>query len=145
MGQPEKTKRHKILKWEKFINPLTADAREVEWPDDDDDTDMIDQKKMARNSIAMISSPMGLIPLTEYSSPERVFNFWIAHTNFNVSAKVRDMVEKVPGVEILDIFSRYRFRIGVGKLWEAGTVMSHITKKLGCKMIMEEKDLDEAA
>ena len=43
------------------------------------------------------------------------FECWIAHTNFDITHRVKEHLNKVPGVEILKVFSRYRFFIVLGK------------------------------
>ena len=69
---------------------------------------------------------MGLIPYNEYTASSKIFNFWIGHTNFNLSKKIANIIEKTDGVETLDVFTRYRFRIGIGKVFEDRDVMKNI-------------------
>lgn len=45
------------------------------------------------------------------------FNLWIIHTNFPIMELDIDLIQMVPGVESLDIFSQYRLRIGIGNLF----------------------------
>ena len=61
-------------------------------------------------------SPFGIIPLHESNYPSKLFNFWMGHTNFDLTTKVVSTIEKVEGVETLDVFTRYRFRLGIGRL-----------------------------
>jgi hypothetical protein len=69
-----------------------------------------------------IISPMGIIPIHESNLPSLLFNFWMGHTNFDITPYVRDVISDVPGVETFDIFTRYRFRIGIGKSFEEEAV-----------------------
>ena len=77
------------------------------------------------NSKAVIT-PMGIIPLNENVACTKTFKFWIGHTNFDLSQKAKEIIEKTEGVETLDIFTRYRFRIAVGKAFQDRVVMQNI-------------------
>ena len=46
------------------------------------------------------------------------FDCWVGHTNFNLSKKIASELEKIEGVELLRICSRYRFFIGIGKMFD---------------------------
>jgi hypothetical protein len=73
---------------------------------------------------------MGLIPYTENTASSKIFNFWVGHTNFNLSKKVVDIIEDADGVEVLDVFTRYRFRIAIGKVFDDARVMTNINDKV---------------
>ena len=45
---------------------------------------------------------------------------------FNVSKNIANMIQQCEGVESLDIFTRYRFRISVGKVFKDSEVMNNI-------------------
>jgi flavodoxin len=117
--------------WEKWSDPFGDDIVENSWhnydnensPEIDDQIDIIDQIK---KPVKVISSPMGLIPYNEYTASSKIFNFWVGHCNFNLSKKIVESIEKVEGVELLDIFTRYRFRIAVGKSFTDSQVMNEI-------------------
>jgi hypothetical protein len=69
---------------------------------------------------------MGMIPLHEKTACTKIFKFWIGHTNFNITPNIANIIEQVEGIEILDIFTRYRFRIAVGKAFKDRDVMNNI-------------------
>lgn len=69
----------------------------------------------SEEQIKVISTPMGMVPLTEHTDPNQIFNFWVGHTNFDISKDIVDVINHVSGVETLDIYTRYRFRVGIGK------------------------------
>lgn len=125
--------KNKII-WEKWVDPYLQDASEVEWPDyDNEATEEYDNEdeesqvtKIKKHTMYAVSSPMGLIPFNEYSYPSKIFNFWIGHTNFNITEPVALLIERVEGVEILDIFTRYRFRIAIAKAFKDRDVMNSI-------------------
>lgn len=58
------------------------------------------------------------------------FDCWIGHTNFNITEDIKNKVNRVDGVEILKIHSRYRFFIGVGKMFEFSQVREDIEKAI---------------
>ncbi|KKK96244.1 hypothetical protein LCGC14_2664690 [marine sediment metagenome] len=82
-------------------------------------------------SIKIVATPLGIIPLTEYSTPGKVFNFWTGHTNFPITNKIYEIIDKkINGVETLDVFTKYRMRIGIGKLFKPNEVTCAISKLL---------------
>ena len=78
----------------------------------------------------VIVTPMGIIPYTDNTASNKIFNFWIGHTNFDLNNTICRMIELHRGIETLDIFTRYRFRIGIGKLFEGGDIMSSISTQI---------------
>lgn len=117
--------------WEKWIDPFGENLEETKWNnyDEDDDEELYAQQdafKHKSKPIRVIASPMGLIPYNEYTSSSKIFNFWVGHTNFNLSQPVIDIIETCDGVEILDVFTRYRFRLGIAKCFNDSEVMQTI-------------------
>lgn len=115
----------KRIKWEKWISPF-----DVEEDDEDGYKDWNEDKKPTVNLTQMIAGPMGLIPITEHGNPSKLYNFWMMHTNFNISEPVTSQLEKVDGVEGLDVFGRYRARLAFGKLFDDSEVREQIEKLL---------------
>jgi len=58
------------------------------------------------------------------------FDCWVGHTNFNISETIKKTLEEAAGVEILKITSRYRFFIGVGRMFDFTDVRQDIEEKL---------------
>jgi hypothetical protein len=56
------------------------------------------------------------------------FDCWVGHTNFDITPSVKNILNEVNGVEVLKICSRYRFFIGVGKMFEFKTVRENIER-----------------
>lgn len=127
-----------LIVWEKWIDPFGEDHEETKWinynksseyEDDEEDGDTFSDDsaiKLPEKPIKVIASPLGLIPYNEYTASSKIFNFWIGHTNFNISNIISTIIEDTEGVEILDIFTRYRFRIAIGKCFEDSEVMNTI-------------------
>ena len=78
----------------------------------------------------VIVTPMGVIPYTDNTASNKIFNFWIGHTNFDLNNGICKLIELHRGIETLDIFTRYRFRIGIGKLFEGAEIMSSISEEI---------------
>lgn len=136
-----------IIVWEKWRDPYGNDDtseiqetinRVIENENEDtivdesnqDDTDLNINFGVAKHKIPMIITPMGLIPYTENTASSKIFNFWLGHSNFNITQNISDTIETIDGVETLDIFTRYRFRISIGKAFKDSDVMHEINTKV---------------
>lgn len=126
-----------LIVWEKWIDPFGSNLSDAHWTDYEskinkqeiDDSQFLDEEEEedeAIKPIRAIATPMGIIPYNEVTAPSHLFNFWVGHTNFNLSKNIVSVIERSDGVEILDIFSRYRFRIGVGKCFSDSETMKTI-------------------
>lgn len=58
------------------------------------------------------------------------YDCWIGHTNFDITHAVKEKINKTEGVELLRIYSRYRFLVGIGKMFEFPGVRRRIEKSL---------------
>lgn len=133
-----------LIVWEKWVDPFGKDTEEAKWTDydnsleffnedddiDDEEDDSKPSIKIPGSPVKVIASPLGLIPYNEHTASSKIFNFWLGHTNFNISAKIKKLIEDIDGVEILDIFTRYRFRIAIGKCFDDAEVMNMINKQI---------------
>lgn len=112
----------------------TEDEDESEnWPDDDNYmSKMLKSSKpgFMKKPIRLLMTPMGVVPLTEYSTPSKVFNFWVGHTNFPITSEVYEIIDNSPGVEVLTLFSKYRLRVGVGKVFDTMKTLKNINDSL---------------
>tara|TARA_B100001939_G_C16673506_1_gene501298 strand:- start:268 stop:672 length:405 start_codon:yes stop_codon:yes gene_type:complete len=54
------------------------------------------------------------------------YECWIGHTNFDITESIKNTIEKTKGVEILKVYSRYRFFIGIGKMFNFSEVRKQI-------------------
>lgn len=134
-----------IIVWQKWSDPFGEDDNILEDDSTDDndnndnkflteehnhDTEQLPDKHKKILGIKAIATPMGIIPMTENTASGKIFNFWLGHTNFDITKKIASIIEKTQGVETLDIFTRYRFRISVGKAFKDSDVMRDINKKI---------------
>ena len=121
--------------WEKWADPYGQNIEDIEWPgfnknnivQDDivEDAEITELYNKPLKVNAMITN-MGVIPYNEYTDCTKIFNFWIGHTNFTITKFVSEILENIEGVETLDIFTRYRFRVSFGKAFNERTIISNI-------------------
>lgn len=129
------------IAWEKWKDPYGDNWQDEEWPgalspqgvnteftseniDDDDFPIEIGRR------VRMMPTPLGMIPLTEESNPSKVFNFWTGYTNFKITKKIIAIIDDVEGVETQTYFTRYRFRVGIGKLFKDREVLDCINHRV---------------
>lgn len=122
--------------WEKWSDPFGENLDDT-FQDDSSDSDIdshaedwpeenkLESKNIIK-AIKVISTPMGIIPINENTASGKIFKFWVGHTNFNITKKISQIIEDIDGVECLDIFTRYRFRIAIGKVFNDAETMSSI-------------------
>jgi len=58
------------------------------------------------------------------------FDCWVGHTNFNITQATFNMLDKVEGVELLKIVSRYRFFIGIGRMFHFKNVRKDLENQI---------------
>jgi len=123
--------------------PVTFDNEtedgDIEYDEDDIEAQISNMQEpesqgVIKKPLRIVATPLGIIPLTEYTIPSKIFNFWMGHTNFPITAQVRDILENTDGVETLDIYTKYRMKIGFGKLFTAGEVSSKILSTIKAEM-----------
>lgn len=136
--------------WEKWVDPFGDDIEETQWnsyDENDEDLDILStQQEIFKNKnkpVRVISSPMGLIPYNEHTSSGKIFNFWVGHTNFNISKNIVNTIENCDGVEILDVFTRYRFRIAIAKCFNDNEVMANIKNNISNFFIEKNNDIEQ--
>jgi len=134
--------------WERWLDPYGTNAEAFTWPSEQNEDDDIKQLMNADDDLEnyekellqaenmpvqnvpmrILKTPMGVIPMYEHSIPSRVFKLFTAHTNFRITQHIQQIVSNVPGVESLDIWSPYRMRVGIGKMFNSKTVRQEITQ-----------------
>ena len=75
----------------------------------------------AQNSLGSTYSQQ-IIPIDpkmmEHVNLSANFDCWLGHTNFNITEDVLTKLEELDGVEVLKVCSRYRFFVGIGKMFD---------------------------
>lgn len=88
--------------------------------EEDEEEEYIEQKMMIPISSKLIEDAVMIAS----------FDCWIGHTNFDITHETKKILDSIEGIEILRILSRYRFFIGVGKMFTFTDVRSSIEEKL---------------
>ena len=123
----------RLVKWESWIDPLNSNLDEVEWPgfNLDEDGDEIPVLQGAQ-PLKVIQTPMGFVSALDTSFASSNFDFWIMHTNFDLTPEIINIIKTVNGVETLEVYTRYRARIGFPKsgFFKSSDVMSKIQNSI---------------
>jgi hypothetical protein len=116
----------KSIAWQKYECPLNSNIS-----DNDsninvetnvrnfEDNDYIAQGVEDEQNVAyglsnnkVIMTPFGLLSIMDGTLAAHHFDFWIMHTNFDITQSIVDKITPIPGVESVEVLSRYRIRIG---------------------------------
>jgi len=114
-----------FLKWrDPFGGDTERHELSVPYSEDEDEEEVTHEEKktlmedmLPKRPTPFLATSIGMIPLTEYTDPGKIFNFWVGHSNFNLTEKVCNAIARVDGVETLNLLTRYRFRIGLGHMF----------------------------
>lgn len=131
-------KNSNIIIWEKWKDPFGFENQNDETTIDKIDTDEnIDpendvkiQTQVKKIKCQIITTPFGVIPVDENTASSEIFNFWTGHTNFAVTTNISKIIEDTSGVETLNVFTKYRFRIAIGKAFKDSAVMRKINQRV---------------
>jgi hypothetical protein len=128
---------YKII-WQKWQDELLDDmfaANNV--ANEDEDLDEIDDQyddpkhdNLFSKKQPILITPMGILPYNEAVACNKIFNLWVGHTNFTINKTIMNLIEQCDGVETLDVFTRYRFRISVGQAFSDSIVMRNINNHI---------------
>lgn len=128
----------KEIIWEKWNDPLFGNVTKVVNSSSDEEEqfgeDLFSEisDEFDIGSSKLIHTPLGLYSISDEALLCEKFNFWLMHTNFDITEKIVDIISKISGVETLDVYSRYRLRIGIPMtgLFEASKVRKEINDKV---------------
>jgi hypothetical protein len=115
----------KKIAWEAWIDPyhsnaeqfgentkINASITEFGYKDKEDDED---QPVFGISPNPTIGTPFGLLSVTDDSLASSKFDFWTMHTNFDITVDFIKQLERISGVETIQVFTRYKLRIGFPK------------------------------
>lgn len=128
----------RIIKWQsqhleinslngKLQDPTEEGEEEYYEGEYDDDTNM--QQMPVQN---IMSTPFGFWKVDDSMNPFKQFKLWMGHTNFTITNEIVEVIKSVPGVEVLQIMTRYRFIVGVAELFDIHDVRITIEELLEC-------------
>tara|TARA_R100000808_G_scaffold2664_1_gene10262 strand:- start:364 stop:831 length:468 start_codon:yes stop_codon:yes gene_type:complete len=58
------------------------------------------------------------------------YDCWVGHTNFDITPSLKKKLSRVEGVEALKIVSRYRFFVGVGRMFKFSDVRKSVETEI---------------
>jgi hypothetical protein len=127
-------KNNNTIMWEKWQDPFgfdedldLSDEIDTESQDDESIIDDLTQYSKTKNiKHQIIATPFGIIPINENTASGSIFNFWTGHSNFPITKKVAKIIEDTEGIETLNVFTKYRFRIAIGKAFNDSHVMREV-------------------
>lgn len=120
-----------LIIWEKWKDPFLEKLnQETDRLESDIYADTyepnVEQDTEQSFKFPMIMTPMGILPYNENTACGKLFNFWTGHTNFTINKHIGNLIESCKGIETLDIFTRYRFRIAIGKAFNDSEIMRYL-------------------
>lgn len=81
----------------------------------------------------VFATPFGFVSQKMQPGLKSDMKFYVGDTNFDIGQVEAEIINNSEGVDIFDIFTRYRFRVSPGKCFKAWDVMRNIEINLGCK------------
>ena len=110
----------KIL-WQEWKEPLE---------NHEEDENSEDERDRSNPYPVMRSGHGHFISLKIHAPLDSDLRFWVGHTNFDITEQVEQTIIQIPGIEIYDTFSPYRFRVGIGLNFNTDKVKQNISNKL---------------
>lgn len=107
------------IAWERWVDEVVDEEVAIKDGDGDDDVQMF-------KIPGPIRTPLGQFDPKEGMSPSNMFDCWFCHTNFDITEADKHQLDMVEGIEVLRIVSRYRFFIGIGKMFSLTDVRPQV-------------------
>ena len=101
-------------------------------------------RMMGLNIPTVIPTPFGPVSQDDSTNPMLDTEFFIGHTNFNLSKEILVDISKVEGVEFLKVMSRYRFIVGIGAMFDPDEVRVGIEVSMGVTSIDYDKIMEKS-
>ena len=61
------------------------------------------------------------------------YDCWVGHTNFDITETIKSKLSQIEGIEALKIVSRYRFFVGVGRMFNFSDVRKSLENEIEVK------------
>ena len=105
--------RERKIAWQKWVDEVVEDIEDLDDLDEIDDDNGLHMLELP----SAIRTPLGAYGQFETMSPSNMFDCWFCYTNFDITEEDKNALDLVDGIEALRIVSRYRFFIGIGKMF----------------------------
>jgi len=121
----------KVIAWEKWDADLIEQEIAEQLQIDEDDEELASEAMALMKKIPkLVSTPVGIFQLHDKANPIKQLDCWTGHTNFDITKSIQQKIETIRGIELLMVLSRYRFFVGVGKLFDFKNVRRKLEKSL---------------
>jgi len=129
------------VQWRRWVDPIKVSKKDIPLDEDECPYEIARFREafgiMTGSLLAdkeplgpTLVGPQGIIPLHESMEPSRLYNLWMGHTNFPLKKKHFRAIKTTLGVEGINVFSPYRFRIAIGLNFFADEVKESIVAAL---------------
>ena len=136
------------LAWEKWENILEEEDTSIQTEKDQEetlgfeDTGLDVSADLFASLPSLPKNPVVMTRMGAFSVPgpnSDNFNFWVGHTNFNIGHGVAKTIEQVDGVETLDIYTRYRMRVCIGRHFQPREVFANIESAISGYLCQDQE------
>ena len=139
---------NKKVAWEKWdedvLDQEIIEDTVSEFGEYEEDSSLAEDALMFLEKIPkLVTTPLGMFQLYDKMSVMNQYECWMGYTNFDITEEVKDVIESAKGVELLVVLTRYRFFLGVAKLFNFRDVRVTIENELCNRHIEEVKIQDE--
>ena len=137
----------KYIVWEQWQDPMEPELSALEhFFDDDEDMQSYVGMRRKERPRPFALTPNGFVPIGDSNYTLSQFNLWVGHMRgMKLTEDIAETIMNVDGVEVFDVFSPMRFRLGVGKAYEFQEVRQEIERILECnppsKIVSDNIDL----
>mgnify|MGYP003639739261 CR=1 FL=1 len=132
-----------IIAWEKWDDEIIEQESMLNYNlEGMEEEEIVEVMGLAERIPNLVITPMGMYRLHDKLSPSKQFNCWVGHTNFDITEEVILKIEEIGGVEAIKAITRYKFFLGIGKLFDFKEVRLEIEKEILGKHKKEEDSLD---
>ena len=112
------------IAWERWVDEIVEEDHDIDDMDEEMDEDHPAMQLL--DIPGPIRTPLGQFDPKEPMSPSNMFDCWFCHTNFDLTEADKNELDMVDGIEVLRIVSRYRFFIGIGKMFSLTDVRPQV-------------------
>ena len=147
MNQKEKIDKNTQMVWEAYVDPLHSNLekfpsiildhrQEIQMEEEEEgeleQEDTFPAPIFAPRPTGILNTKFGLLSIMDHTMACNAFDVWILHTKFDINEEAANLIEKCPGVETLEILTRYRCKIGfnISGLFNNTEVKKNIEKLL---------------
>jgi len=120
--------------WDNKEDDILIDSLEKDDIEDEGDINLEQNGGLSTEMFFLpkkINTPFGQYEAADPMSPANMFDCWICHTNFPICQKEYKVLnDQIRGIGAFKVISKYRFFIGVEKLFNFSDVRREIEDKI---------------